>query len=238
MLQNRLSAPISIIQSGRALVLALALALIFPAVSCAQPDAGAFFRSIVGEWIGVCEQSTDGEKAGDKYFHFVVKQVDQRTFSSEFKYYRLDEATRTPIHIGDTTIVSTIEPDGTVTNNITGQGTILVDEKPKPQEHQLVEALSCAGDNTLTGRITGNISIGGLLFGLGKNGEVHDGTSAWSLDNGVLTIHQSLKAGFRILFFTKNFTVEAKSTARQGSDVASLMNEAAQIAVGPAGRPS
>jgi len=238
LLQNRLSALISIIQSGRALVLALTLALIFPAVSHAQPDAGAFLKSIVGEWVGACEQSTDGEKAGDKYFHFVVKQVDQRTFSSEFKYYRFDEATRTPIHIGDTTFVSTIEPDGTVTNNISGQGTILVDEKPKPEEHQLVEALSCAGDNALTGRITGNISIGGLLFGLGKNGEVHDGTSAWSLDNGVLTIHQSLKAGFRILFFTKNFTVVAHSTARRGSDVVSLMTEAARVAAGPTSRPS
>ena len=238
MLQNRLSAPISIIQSGRALVLALALALAIPAISHAQPDAGAFLKSIVGEWVGACEQSTDGEKAGDKYFHFVVKQVDQRTFSSEFKYYRLDEATRTPLHIGDTTFVSTIEPDGTVTNNITGKGTILVDEKPKPQEHQLTETLSCASDNALTGRITGKISSGGLLFGLGKNGDVHDAASTWTLENGVLTIHQSLKAGFRILFFTKDFTVEAKSTARRGSDVVSLMTEAARVAAGPTARPS
>jgi len=238
LLENRSTALISIIQSGRALVLALTLALAIPATSHAQPDAGAFFRSIVGEWIGTCEQSTDGEKAGDKYFHIVVKQVDQRTFSSEFKYYRLDEASQTPLHIGDTTIVSTMEPDGTVTNNISGEGTILVDEKPKPQEHQLTETLICAGDNALTGRITGKISISGIVFGLGKNGEVRDGTSTWTLDNGVLTIHQSLKAGFRILFFTKNFTVEAKSTARQGSDVVRLMTEAAQVAAGPTDRPS
>jgi len=238
LLENRSTALISIIQSGRALALALTLALAIPATSHAQPDAGAFFRSIVGEWIGVCEQSTDGEKADNKYFHFAVTQVDQRSFRSEFKYYRFDEATQSPLHIGDTTIVSTIEPDGTVRNDISGQGTILVDEKPKSAQHQLMETLSCSGESTLTGQITGKISISGLLFGLGKNGEVHDAASNWTLDNGVLTIHQSLKAGFRILFFTKNFTVVAHSTARRGSDVVSLMTEAAQVAAGPTDRPS
>lgn len=222
-----------------AIRLALGLALVISAACWAQPspqgDSAEFFRSVVGEWIGICEQSTDGEQADNKYFRAVIRQIDDKSFNGEFTYYRYDEATRSPLHIGDATILSTIEPDGTVRNEITGRGTMLVDERPKPQEHEIVEVLSRADDGSLTGRMDGRISVGDLPFGLGKNGRIYDGRSTWSLDDGVLTIHQSLRAGFRVLFFSKCFTVVAHSTARRGSDVVSLMTEKTRIAAQPAG---
>lgn len=188
-----------------------------------QPDAGAFFRSITGEWVGICEQSTDGEQADNKYFYAAIEQVGPNSFAGQFSYYRYDESTGIPLHVGDANVLTTIEPDGSVTNRISGRGTMLVDNKPKQQQHELLESLTGTDSGGLTGRIRGKISVGGMPFGLGKNGSVYDGTSTWSLNGDVLTIRQSLKAGFRILFFTKSYTVEARSTASRGSDVVSLM---------------
>ena len=214
---------------GRIAIAVLVLAFAVSALSYAQPspsvqeNAEDFFRGIVGEWIGVCEQSTNGEQADNKYFHAVIEQVGRGSFASEFNYYRFDEATGAPLHVGSASVMTTIETDGTVTNEISGEGIMLVDYRPKQQRHELVETLTCAEFGGLTGEISGKISVSGMPFGLGKNGRVYDGTSTWSLDDDILTIRQSLKVGFRILFFTKSFKVTATTTAHRGTDVASLM---------------
>lgn len=190
-----------------------------------QGTAAGFFRSITGEWIGACEQSTDGEKADNKYFHAVIRQLDDNTFESNFRYYRLDKNTGEAISIGESAVSTEIEPDGTAKNRVTGKGTVLVYEESKNQTHDLTEVLATTGENTLQGKGSGTISVSGMPFGLGKNGKIENAGSVWSLTNGVLSIRQTIKVGFRVLLFKKRFDVVADYTARRGSDLAALMKE-------------
>ena len=192
-----------------------------------------FFRIIVGEWIGMCDQSTDGVKADDKYFHALVKQVNANTFSAAFDYYRIDKRTNTPLRIGSTTFTTTIETDGAAKNKITGKGIMLVNNKPKNQQHELQEILTSPKAGNLQGHGAGKISVNGMPFGLGKNGKIADSKSSWSLNNDVLTIHQTISAGFRALFFKKTFKISANYTARRGSNVASLWSNQTRSASKP-----
>lgn len=203
----------------------------FATVALAAPskdNVRAFLQSITGEWIGVCQQSTNGELAEDKYFHAMVKQVDASTFDTKFEYYRLENGA--PLHIGTSCVTTIIGPDGTVSNKIKGQGTVLVENKPKQQQHDLLEVIKLTGDNKLEGSGSGSISVSGMPLGIGKNGKIKSSKSEWTLANNVLTIHQTIKATFKVLFFGKSFDVVAHYTATRGSDVASLMNRAIQSA--------
>jgi len=226
------------LRAGRAIIAAIGLTFILSAASFAQVSSGAkdvaaFFRSITGEWIGTCEQSTDGEKAENKYFHAVIKQVDPSTFSSKFEYYRFDKAKNAPLKIGDATVITTVAPDGSAKAKITGEGIVLVNEKPKDQSHELQESLVGLSSGGLQGQGTGKVSVKGMPLGLGKNGKVESSKSNWNLDNGVLTIDQNLKVGFRALFIKKSFDMTAHYTARRGTDVASLITGATQVSARP-----
>jgi hypothetical protein len=220
---------------------ALGLVLAIAAAGHAQPsvspqgDAADFFRKAVGEWIGTCEQSTDGKQAENKYFHAVIKQVDACSFSGQFDYYRFDTKTGSPLRIGQSTFAVTIEPDGTARSKITGQGVVMVDKDPKQQKHELLEVLTCTGGG-LQGKGNGTISVSGMPLGLGKNGKVKNAASVWSINNDVLTMSQSLKVGFRALIFTKSFKFDARYTARRGTDVASLMPKVYAMPTGGASR--
>lgn len=211
------------------IAVAILLSVLPASALSAQPkpassaDISALYKSIAGDWVGVCEQSTDGQQAENKYFHASIKETAPNTYTSIFEYYKSDGATATPIHIGDTTAVTTVQPDGAVMNEIEGSGTVLVDKQPKNQTHKLSEVLTATGPASMAGRITGKISVSGLPFGLGKNGRISDGKSSYSLKDGALTISQTLKAGFKVLVCKKNFTIAANSTARRGSDIAALM---------------
>ena len=205
------------------------------AVRAQSPSSPAdFFKSIVGDWIGTCEQSTNGEKAENKYFHVTIKQVNPSTFDSKFEYYRLDTKTNKPLIIGTSAVTTTVAADGTVKNKITGKGTILVENKPKNQQHELIEVLTSAAGSGIKGAGTGKISVSGLPFGVGKNGKVQNGTSTWTLNNGVLSINQNIKATFRALFVNKSFNVAARYTAYRGTDVAGLMSKQARAGSTPA----
>lgn len=214
----------------------VSLALMTAAASHAQPvpatniGTGAFFQQIVGDWIGICDQTTDGQPADSKYFHVRITKTDDSTYVSVFRYYRLDQATGNPVQIGESKIATTVHPDGTAKSEIVGAGTILVDEKPKQQEHELVELLTATGANGMMGDISGKISVSGMPLGLGKNGSVGDGKSTWSLVDGTLSFRQSLKASFKVFFMTKSFTVVLSGSARRGSDVAELMKKGPAIA--------
>ena len=197
-----------------------------------QGDARSFFGSIVGEWIGTCEQSTDGQKAENKYFHAIVKQVDANTFSSQFEYYRYDESSSRSLRMGDSTVVTTIGKDGVAQNKITGKGIILVNDQPKNQELEFTETLTSVGADSFNGAGSGKICVDGMPFGLGKNGKIQSVKSEWSLKNGVLSLDQTIKVGFRALVFTKTFNVAARYTARHGSNVASLMTKGTQTVAG------
>ena len=110
---------------------------------------------------------------------------------------------------------------------------MLVNNKPKNQQNELTEVLTAAGADSLTGLGSGTISVDGMPFGVGKSGKIQSATSKWNLNNGVLTVDQSIKAGFRALVFTKTFNVEAHYTARKGSEVACLMNKKTQVSAKP-----
>ena len=187
----------------------------------------------MGEWIGACEQSTDGEPAENKYFHAAVKQTDDNAFESTFEYYRVDKATGSPLHIGNTTIATAVQPDGTALSAINGCGVMLVSEKPKNQRHDFREVLRFTDVGSIDGEGSGTICVEGLPFGLGKNGKIRDARSAWTLSDGVMTMHQTLKASFRALIFTKSFDFTAHYTARRGSDIASLMAKEMRLASKP-----
>lgn len=220
--------------AGRFLLVSLAIFLLLPAVSLAQQSAvspavpsgasaGEFFKSMVGEWIGTCEQSTNGVPADNKYFHVVVKQLAPDTFDSKFEYFLVDKKSGAVNRIGESAITTKVLPDGTVKNQITGSGTVLVENKPKSQNHDLQEVLAVSPTGELTGKGSGKVSVSGMPFGVGKNGKIQAADSIWSIQDGVLSIQQNLRVGFKALIFSKKFSMTAKYTARRGSDVAKLI---------------
>lgn len=210
----------------------LALASIASAQPTSSTTSADFFRSIVGDWVGTYEHAVNGEQAEDTYFKFSITQVDQDSFASHFEYYRLDPVSGDPQPAGSAKIESMVQADGSVKNVTTGDGTILVENKPKQQTYNLTEVLG-SSDCGVTGKIGGKISVSGLPLGVGKNGQIYDGSSSWSVDGNVLTIKQSLKAGFKVLLFSKRYSLEASSKAIRGTDVAALMTKA-RVAEKPA----
>lgn len=208
------------------------------AQSSSQDGAKKFFKDITGEWIGVCEQSTDGQQAENKYFHAIVKETSPNTFLCSFDYYRIDKDTGAPLPIGKSEVTTTIADDGTVTNKITGSGTVMVNKEPKDQKHELQEVLSSSKSNSLQGSGKGTISVSGMPLGLGKNGKILNASSNWSLDKDTLVIDQSLKVGFKALFVTKKFDIAAHYTARRGTSVASLMPSKGRAVGAPVGGSS
>ena len=205
------------------------LTFILASTAFAQPAPSTravdFYQKVVGDWVGTYEHTTDGEQAEDIYFKFSVKQSDPNSFTGKFAYFRLNEATGDPEPAGTATIKSTVEADGSVTNVISGEGTIMIENNLKQQTYNLVEKLCNSDCGDLSGDICGKVSVAGLPFGVGKNGRVFSGSSAWSLDGDVLTINQSIKAGFKVLFFSKSYTLLANSKATRGTDVAAIMKK-------------
>ena len=56
---------------------------------------------------------------------------------------------------------------------------------------------------------------GGMPLGAGKSGKVRDYKSGWTRGNGNLIITQELKVKFRVLFFSKSFSIVAKFIAKE-----------------------
>lgn len=212
------------------LAVLLAVAVLSPSIGLAQSqpaDVGSFIHKLTGEWVGTYEQFTNGKKADTKYCHAIVKQSGPDSYQTVMEYYRLDKNTGAPVRIGQSVMTTDVSPDGTATNSITGKGTVFIDPKTqKPEEHDLSEALraSAAG---LEGIGSGKISVSGITLGMGKNGQVSDSHSTWSINNGTLRISQDLKVNFKVLVFNKSFDVKATFTAKRGSDLNELMAKAA-----------
>ena len=207
-----------------------------PAARAYEADAAEFYRSITGDWVGTCEQNTDGQPAEKKFFCANIRQTNPSTFESRFDYFRIDAATGKAVRAGDASVVISINPDGAAAARIVGKGTILVDHKPKPQQHEFTETQVCRSPGTLEGVTSGTIKISNMPLGLGKNGKIRSGRSSWRFSGDALSIDQKLTVGFRVLFFSKNFDVEAHYTARRGSDIAGLISRGSQVSLGPAGR--
>ena len=200
-----------------------------------RPDGGVsdFLRCAVGEWVGTCEQTTDGERADNKYFHVTVVQTGDDTYESRFEYYRLDRKTGAATKVGESTVVTAVDANGTGRSTIAGKGSVLVYDQPKAQRHELTEVVRVGSSGGLESVGRGTIKVSGMPFGLGKCGKLLDARSCWTLKDGVLTVRQTLKLGFRALFFSKKFDVVATYTARRGSDLASLGTQVAQVPTRP-----
>lgn len=217
----------------------VALAFLIPAAwadDSLQQHSAAVISNFTGEWIGTCEQSTDGEEAENKYFHAKFQQTGDNTFAGKFTYYRFDMKTGEALNIGETTITSTVQADGTIRNEIVGKGKVLVNNDPKDQQHEVTEILTIVDDKTMKGKIDGKISVSGLPLGIGRNGRIRNAESTWKLEDGALCIDQTLKAAFKVLMVSRNFTVEAHNSARRGSDVVGLMKS--DLASKPASKPA
>lgn len=189
-----------------------------------QPaDLNAFFKEIVGEWIGTFDQSTNKVKAPTKYFHMVAKQTGSNSYETTFKYYRINQKTRKSEEAGLSSIITKIT-DSTATSSITGKGDVLINpETLRPEQHQLSETAQMNSQGILHGKGTGSIRLGGMPLGLGRNGKVTDYTSIWTMQNDTLQIDQILKVRFKVLFFSKTFNITTKFTAKRGSDVMTLI---------------
>jgi len=223
---------VSDIQMLVTLVAFLMLTVITPRAGHAQPNAppdsvGSFIHSLIGEWVGICVQSTDGKATDNKYFHAVIKQSSPDSYETVFEYYRLDPKTGATIKVGATTMATRIAADGTASNRITGKADILIDPKTlRPEQHSLSEVLRASRSGGLEGTGSGSINVSGMPLGLGKNGRVQDYHSTWSQSNGVLSMSQHLKVRFMVLLFSRRFTIIADYTARHGSDIVGLMKSA------------
>ena len=108
----------------------------------AQPvDINHFFDRLVGEWIGTFAQSNGKVQAHTKYFHAVVTATGPASYKSVFEYYRIDEKTHKPVQSGVSQMITSIAPDGTATNVITGKGDVLINDEETPETHQFSETL-------------------------------------------------------------------------------------------------
>lgn len=180
-----------------------------------------FFRSVTGEWIGVCKQSTDKDAAEDKYFKAIIKESSPCLFEARFDYYRPD-CKGGVLHIGTSNVTASITATG-ATGRVVGNGEVLVERKVKKQEHDLVETLTVAAPGVVMGRGSGSLKVSGMPLGLGKLGKVRDDQSTWRLSNGTLCVQQSLNIVFKALFISKSFRVDAAYTAVRGTDVSALI---------------
>ena len=204
------------------LVIIACLTLISPSycepVKPAPGSIGEFFHGIVGEWVGVCKQSTNDQAADDKYFHVVITDKGSGQFSAKFEYFRVnDDGSLTRIGVSD--VSATVSSANQASTRIVGSGELLVDDKPKKQEHDVTEVLSSTGSGTVEGHGTGTLKVMGMPLGLGKLGKVRDDQSSWSQSGATLSIHQSLSIVFRALCFSKSFRFDAEYTAVRGSNV-------------------
>lgn len=204
----------------------------FPAhaIDAQSVKAKEFLEGICGDWIGTWDHTTNGEQVDSRYFHVRFKRTSDNTYESLFTYYRLDVSSNTLVPYGETSIVSTIGPDGNITNRITGNGTVLVDNKSRAQKHELMEVLTQIDRTTWTGYGSGKIEVDDLPLGIGKNGRVYRASSVWSLNGNTLTITETLRTQFKVLFFSKDFVIEANAKAKRGKDVASLVDKRTRIA--------
>lgn len=202
-------------------------------VWAANGNVGEFFHSLVGDWVGTCEQSTDGVKADNKYFRASVQQLGPSEYETRFEYFKADKTTGKSVQIGESQVKTVVGPNGAATSVITGKGTVLVNNKPKPQEHELTEKQTCIDLCSLRGVGGGKVKVSNMPLGLGSKGTVRESKTDWSLKDGVLSIDQKLRVAFSVLVFSKSFTLEAHYTARRGSDVAGLMARRSLVSAVP-----
>lgn len=187
----------------------------------------SFLDELVGEWVGTCEQQMEDEKPDKQYFHVTLKRLEDGSFEGKFKFFRQEKDGLIPS--GETSVITNLDNSGSAISKITGSGKVMLSDKLTDQRHELTETLHYSKDSGLQSQGTGKISVSGTLLGIGKNGQVKESKSVWSVKDGVLNIDQQMKVSFKALFVTKNYGVQTHYTARRGNDVSALLNTKPQI---------
>lgn len=189
-------------------------------------DGSSFMQSMIGEWIGTFNQLTDQVRADPKYFRAVVRQTGPDSYETVFRYYKLDPDTQELVDAGTERVETTVA-DGTVQNVLDGQGEVLIDpETLKWEQHEFYEKLELSSPGTLQGRGTGNIVVSDTPSEEGKDGEIVDYASTWSMrdgGNGGMRITQQFQVEFKVLFFGKTYDITMEHDARRGSDISEII---------------
>lgn len=195
--------------------------------SIAPTDVQSFLNGLTGQWVGTVDQSTDKEAADTKYFHALFRPLSPGTCAVIFEYYRLDKMTRAPEQIGETAMTIVVNPDGSATNTICGNGEDFIDpQTSRHEDHNLSEILRMAASGSLEGRGSGKINVSGIALDAGRNGKVSDYSSTWATEGAVFSVNEQFRATFRALIFTKHYDFVYNFRARRGSDIAGLMRSA------------
>lgn len=213
---------------GIAIIAQLTVALWAHASQTTQPQtATSFMQSMIGEWIGTFNQSTDQVRADPKYFRAVVRQTGPDSYETVFRYYKLDPDTQELVDAGTERVGTTVAADGTVQNILDGQGEVLIDpETLKWEQHEFSEKLELSSPGTLQGRGTGNIVVSDTPSEEGKDGEIVDYASTWSMrdgGNGGMRITQEFQVKFKVLFFRRTYVITMEHDVRRGNNISEII---------------
>lgn len=194
-----------------------------PVDAASKADICKVFDKMTGEWVGVCDQKTDGEELDRQYFVVNVKKTGEDVYQSKFSYYIRNEKTGSPEPAGSMLIVTVLKADGRVVNRINGEGRVMFNGKPKTQKYEIIESIILVPDGTIRSSGSGEICVDGIPFGLGKNGKLTDTKSVWRFYNGVFSICQEVNAKFKALFVSKSYKFRAEYSASKGSNISEFM---------------
>ena len=179
-----------------------------------------FSSRIVGDWIGICEQTVSDKKTPSKCFTLKVLQSGSNSFNSKIAYFRKDESTNKYVSCGETVIATTIASDKSATSVITGDGLAFLDDTFKKETHQIVETFRATSSNQLEGTGSGTMSVKGITLNMGKKGKITKSKTTWSVAENILTIESNMQVKFSFLCFGKCNSIKTTHKAWRGTDIA------------------
>lgn len=195
----------------------------------AQPAIDHFMQRMLGEWIGIFNQSTDEVQASPKYFHAVASQTRPDTYETVFRYFEVDPVTGNLVDAGTTIMETTISTGGIATNRISGAGEVLIDvDTLKWEQHVFSEMLEMSSPDVLLGTGKGTITVSDSpAEEEGKDGKIIEYASTWFMKDGVLRITQEFEVKFKMLFFGKTYRITMDHEVRRGGNIMDLFSDAA-----------
>jgi hypothetical protein len=189
-----------------------------PSSARATP-AQVFYTHLLGHWVGTTSSRLDGAAPVTGYFHLLVTRVDENTFQEEYTFYRVHPKTGVLERSGTQIDLSTIDATGAVHRSCKGNGTVLIDYKPKNQAFEATGEAHFTSSDHLEAEVKGKIAVDGMPLNAGKNGKLRKATASWSLEDGKLIGQTHIETSFRALLFTKRYRVETELRAQRGTSV-------------------
>jgi hypothetical protein len=182
-------------------------------------SAQQFYNQVQGHWVGTAVSRLDGAEPVTGYFHLLVSRVDENTFREEYVFYRTHPETGALERSGTQSVLSTVGGDAVMQQTCWGNGTILIDFKPKKHTFKTNGKARSTGPHRLEAEAAGKIAVEGLPLNLGKNGKLRKATASWSLKDETLIGESRVETSFRALLFTKRYSYQTQLRAQRGADV-------------------